>query len=344
MRRMTLIWVLIAGAMLVGAAGCSSPPVAPEIVWPQPPASPRIVWEDNFHGSLDLERSFFGKIKDFMFGAAEPMALQRPWGLTFDKKGRLYVADTGAHAVVVTDFGAGTVKRWESLGLRGAFSEPINITVVDDEVFVLDAGLKRVVVLGLDGEFRRFLLPEPGFERPVGIVWDEMRGEFLIVDSGAHELVIVTPTGEIRDRWGRRGDARGEFHYPLGVGIHPNGLVYIVDSFHFAVQVFDRSGEFRFSFGSSADAIGSMARPRDIAFDSDGNVYVTDAMLQEFQVYDPDGELLLRVGAEGQGNGQFRLPAGIWVDEDDRVYVVDSINQRVQRFRYLAESRKEQER
>jgi DNA-binding beta-propeller fold protein YncE len=340
--RATIIGVLFMVALV--AAGCSAPPVAPEIAWPEPPAPPRIVWEQSFHGSLDLERSFFGKIRDFLFGAAEPMSLQRPWGLAFDDDGRLYLADSGAHAVVVADFGAGTVKRWDSLGRHGSFVQPINVAIVGDEVFVLDVGLKRVVVLDRDGAFLRFLMAEPTFERPVGIAWDAQRDELFIVDSGLHQIVIVTSRGEIRDRWGRRGDGPGEFHYPLGVGLHPNGLVYIVDSFHFAVQAFDREGEFQFRFGSTANAIGSMARPRDIAFDSDGNVYVTDAMLQEFQVYDSEGELLLRVGSEGQGTGQFRLPAGIWIDGDDKVHVVDSINQRVQRFRYVSESEKEQER
>jgi DNA-binding beta-propeller fold protein YncE len=334
--------ILFAGACAL--AGCSKPPVAPELAWPEPPADPRIVWEESFHGSLDLERSFFGKIRDFFFGAAEPMSLQRPWGLTFDRDGRVYIADSGAHAVVVVDYGAGTVKRWESLGPQGSFVQPINLEIVGDEIFVLDVGLGRVVVLGKDGGFRRFLRPEPTFERPVGIIWDQEREEFLVVDAGAHEVVIVTSRGQIRDRWGGRGDGKGQFHYPLGVGLHPNGLVYIVDSLHFAVQVFDRDGEFRFSFGSTPDAIGTMARPRDLAFDSDGNVYVTDAMLQEFQIYDPEGNLLLRVGSEGQGEGQFRLPAGIWIDDDDRIHVVDSINQRVQRFRYIAESRKGRER
>ena len=130
---------------------------------------------------------------------------------------------------------------------------------------------------------------------------------------------------------------------PAEAGIASSSNALIINRKEFSQDITSLRGEFRFSFGATPDGIGAMARPRDIAFDSDGNVYVTDAMLQEFQIYDPEGELLLRVGSEGMDGGQFRLPAGIRIDDDDRIHVVDSLNQRVQRFRYVAESRKEQE-
>ena len=338
------ITVILALLLAIGASACPSPPVEPQMSWPDPPAEARVVWEEEFHGSLDLERSFFGKVRDFFLGAAEPVALQRPWGITLDHRGRIYLADTGAHAVVMVDRGAGILRRWDSLGPHGKLGDPINVLVVEEELYVLDSATGRVAILDLDGGFRRFLFPDRQFESPVGIAWDRATDLLYLVDSRAHEIVIVTRDGQIRDRWGGRGDGPGQFHYPLGIAIHPNGLVYVVDSFHFSVQVFDRAGEFQFSFGATAEAIGSMLRPRDLAIDSAGNLYVTDAMAQDFKIYSPEGALLLRVGSEGMGKGQFRLPAGIWIDPQDRIHLVDSINQRVQRFRYLAESNQEEQR
>ena len=135
---------------------------------------------------------------------------------------------------------------------------------------------------------------------------------------------------------GRRGDEKGEFHFPLTVALSRSGdTLYIVDSFHFAVQAFDLDGNYLFSFGPTKVGIGTMARPRDIAVDSDGHVYVTDAVRNNVQIYDSLGNLLLRFGTAGTGAGQFRLPAGICIDSEDTIYISDSVNGRIQVFKYV---------
>ncbi len=40
-------------------------------------------------------------------------------------------------------------------------------------------------------------------------------------------------------KWGMRGEGRGEFQYPRGVAVGPEGEVYVCDEDNHRVQVFE---------------------------------------------------------------------------------------------------------
>ncbi|MEN8008396.1 MAG: 6-bladed beta-propeller [Candidatus Krumholzibacteriota bacterium] len=332
------ILFLAAGFVLPGLSGCGgSGPARIELGWPPAPREPMVVYEQTIYGSQNLERSFFGKIGDFLFGESQDMSLGKPYGVLFDGKDRLYIADTTKKGIMILDFGAGKVDFIESLGSYGRLGEPVNM-VLDDQgnLYVSDTRLGRVVVFDPEGEFSHFI-GENELTSPVGMALGPDGERLFVVDAARHEVRIFTTQGEPLGGFGGRGDNQGEFYHPLGIAISGGDTLYVVDSFHFAVQAFDLAGNFLFSFGSTADGIGSLARPRSIAIDGDGHLYVTDALKNNVQIFDPTGQLVLQFGMKGFRPGQFRLPAGICITEDNRIFVVDSINQRIQEFRYLPE-------
>ena len=331
---------LVAGFALFGLSGCgSSRPDKIELGWPPAPRDPMIVFEQTIYGSNDLERGFFGKIGDFLFGKSTDMALGKPYGVLFDGKGRLYVADTSKKGIMILDFGSGKVEFIESLGAYGRLGEPVNM-VLDDQghLYVSDTYLRRVVVFDSEGKFSRFI-GESELTSPVGLALGPDGKKLYVVDAARHEVKIFSTDGDLLGSFGGRGDMQGEFYHPLGIAIGGGDTLYVVDSFHFAVQAFDLEGKFLFSFGATAKGMGSLARPRSIAIDGDGHLYVTDALKNNVQIFDPSGQLMLQFGMKGLQPGQFRLPAGICITEDNRIFVVDSINQRIQEFRYLPEGK-----
>jgi DNA-binding beta-propeller fold protein YncE len=310
-----------------------------ELGWPPPPRAPIIVFEQSIYGTHSLQRSFLGRVKDFVFGKSPDLSLDKPYGMTYDGHSKLYVADTGKKGVAVLDFQAGSMRRFSSLGAQGRLAEPVNI-ILDQtgNLYVADTGLGRVAVLDPDGEFTRFVGAAGDLEAPVGMAFTRDQDMLYVVDARLHLVKIFdVDHGHLVGSFGGRGDQRGEFYHPLGIAISATDTVYVVDAFHFAVQAFDLEGRFLFSFGPTTNGIGTMARPRGIAIDSDNQIYVTDALNHNVQIYDSRGKLRLTFGAQGLGTGQFRLPAGICITSENRIYVADSINRRIQEFRYLSE-------
>ncbi len=323
---------------LIAVVGCGGPPrIEEKLQWPPPPNDPKIEHVRTVYSSHDLRRSFWGSVKDFLFGRSTTHAIAKPYGLAYDGKSKLYIADTGKRGIVVYDFAAGKSEYFNSLGPHGKLISPVYVALDrNGNILVSDSELGRVVVFDSEHKFSHFLGSKDDFERPVGLAFNKDESRLYVVDSKEHKVKILDPDGSMIGEFGGRGDEKGQFYYPLTVLVTDGDTVYVVDSFHFAVQAFDLAGNYLFSFGPRARGVGPMARPRDIATDSDGNLYITDAVRDNVQMYSRQGQLLMVFGGGGTSNGRFRLPAGVFVDKDDNIYIADSLNRRVQMFQYLA--------
>jgi len=331
--RMKYMTPLLCGLII---AACSRAALKDsDLSWPPPPHEPKVVYERCIYGSENLPRSFFGKVKDFLFGRSPDMSMAKPYGIAFDGRSRLYVADTAHKGIMVFDLKAGGVKFFNSIGSHGNLAEPVNVVLdADDNIYVADTRLGKVAVFDREFDFLKFIGDEQMLESPVGMAVDNSARIIFVVDTKLHMVKVFDLEGNFLYDFGGRGDERGEFYYPLGIAINGRDTVYVIDSFHFAVQAFDYRGDFLFSFGHSKAGVGRLARPRDISIDSDNNLYVTDALNNNVQVFNSRGEFLMEFGTLGFEHGQFRLPAGIFIADND-IYVSDSINKRIQMFKYL---------
>jgi DNA-binding beta-propeller fold protein YncE len=309
-----------------------------ELVWPLPPDNPRIRFVRSYTGAADFQRKK-GKWRRLLVGpeTERGLELKKPYGVTTDSAGRVYVTDTGLGAVVIFD---DTAREARLLGHDGPIRliTPIGVAVDGDgRVFVSDADLDQV--LRFDGEERVELAlgRAEGLENPTGIAVDRERGRLYVVDSHLHKIFVYSTEGAAIATWGSRGSSTGQFNFPTNVAVDAAGNVYVVDTGNFRVQVLDREGRPLREFGEAGDAFGNFTRPKGIALDSEGHVYVVDAAFNNFQLFDQEGQLLLFVGSYGRAAGQFWLPAGIHIDKTDRVFVVDQINKRVQAFQYISD-------
>jgi len=334
--RLKYVALLICGSLSVACSRTALKEPAPG--WPPPPQQPRVIYERCIYGSQNLPRSFTGKIKDFLFGRSPDMSMAKPYGITFDGRSKLYVADTAHKGIMVFDLEAGGVKFFNSIGSQGNLAEPVNVVLdAHDNIYVADTKLGKVAVFDREFDFLKFIGDEQMLESPVGMAVDNSARIIFVVDTKLHMVRVFDLEGNFLYDFGGRGDERGEFYYPLGIAINGRDTVYVIDSFHFAVQAFDYRGDFLFSFGHSRAGVGRLARPRDIAIDSDNNLYITDALNNNVQVFNSRGEFLMEFGNLGYEHGQFRLPAGIFIADND-IYVSDSINKRIQKFKYIADS------
>ena len=339
-------WVL-AGSLLLVSCGPKTPtlsgplPLASastQMQWPDPPEPGRIRFLGTLSGPSDLgiTKSFWGRIREFFAGRSPEQRILRPYGVTTDAQGNLYVADTGTRAIHVFNVGEQNYRIIED---GEDLKSPTDIaTGPADQIFVSDT--ERGLILEFSSQGK--LIGEIGRDtlvRPVGVVFNSVSDLLYVVDVAQHQVFSYDLDGNLQQRLGRRGTDDGEFNFPTNIATDKRGFLYVTDSLNFRIQTFDAQGNFVGRFGQAGDSVGNFAKPKGIAVDSEGHIYVVEGLFDTILIYDSQGQLLLSFGSPGKDPGEFWLATGIHIDSADRIYVSDSYNSRIQVFQYLAQDK-----
>ena len=168
----------------------------------------------------------------------------------------------------------------------GQFTEPRDVAVIGDTVFVADTRNRRIQALNRDGTFSdMWTRTEEPFEEPLA----------LGVDGQNRLLVLDSPEGWIY-RFARDGRALDRIGGPGIQAYHPRGLTVLEDD---TLAVADTGGG-RITFlsprGDVQRFMGEVAQfsePTDVAVDERGMYYVVEAYNQRVQVVDSGGRGLI---------------------------------------------------
>lgn len=303
----------------------------PERVWPEPPAQPRIRFVTSLAPQTSVRRSLFRRMWRVITGGGDVPVMAQPYGVALGSERRLYVADTGGHAVHAYDLRDGSYSKLEVEG-----DSLIGVATLGGRLFVTDSVAGRVICMNASGRRQWSVGREAGLQRPTGIVAADDR--LQVVDTLGHRIVTLSPEGRVLGSFGSRGGEPGQFNYPTNIARDQDGRLYVTDSMNFRVQILTAQGRHLSSFGHLGDGSGDFNRPKGVAVDSDGHIYVVEGLHDVVQIFDRDGRFLLSFAGPGHGDGELWLGTGIAI-ADDRIYVADSSNGRVQVFEYLKEAR-----
>lgn len=173
--------------------------------------------------------------------------LDRPTGVAC-RAGEIFVAETGAHRIVVLAAGSGSPERIRVLGRRGdgpgELYFPTSLALDGDALWVGDTLNFRVQRLDpVTGEpmaeFGR-LGDAPGeLPRLKGMAVDSL-GAVWVADAHLDRVALFRADGTFLLALGRPGSAPGELSFPAGIAAHPDGRVAVVDSLNRRIQVFRR--------------------------------------------------------------------------------------------------------
>lgn len=217
-------------------------PVA--VAWdpgPQGGRGGRLLVADSAAGALlvfDGDGGLLGSIGDDR--------LARPVGIAVDgARGRIYVADAGAHHVAV--FSARD-ELLMTFGRRGAapgeFNYPTylaldgagNLYISDSlnfRVQKLDPSGRPLLSIGQQGDM-------PGyFSQPKGVAVDRGGGDRLyVVDANFEAVQVFDADGALLMTFGQEGAGAGEFWLPSGITVDEQGRIWVADGYNGRVQAF----------------------------------------------------------------------------------------------------------
>ncbi len=196
-----------------------------------------------------------------------------PVGIATDGSGRVFVADVMNHRVQVFDPLGDFIRAWGSNGTAdGQFNFPADVAFHNRRLFVTDNGNHRVQVFAPEGSFETSFGSRCDLQSGEGCETDAGNGQFdmpfgiavgnsgtvYVLDQGNNRVQIFNSEGEFQGKWGNKcalhgleseeipqgegcdTDAgHGEFLFPKGIAVAPDGTIVIADSDNHRIQAFE---------------------------------------------------------------------------------------------------------
>ncbi|GAC1631886.1 MAG: hypothetical protein NVS4B2_16260 [Chloroflexota bacterium] len=265
---------------------------------------------------------------------SRPRQFKSPSGATFDRRGNIYVVDTGNDRIQKFSPAGTFLRAWGTRGSRpGQFQNPQGVAVDRrDNVYIADTGNNRVQKFSATGAFLTAWtrVGTTSFDRPTAVA---VGGSNLyVVDAGHNRIQEMSPNGTPVNCWGDAPCRSAQFQHPNAVAIDSHDDIYVVDTLDHTVQVFDQNGEGLNVLGSKGSKPGQFLSPKGITFDAQGHLYVTDTGNNRIQEFSSDGTFITQWGNQTPGFVTFNHPTSARVDRQGRIFVVDSGNNRIERL------------
>ena len=119
-------------------------------------------------------------------------------------------------------------------------------------------------------------------------------GLVYVADSNNNRIAVFSQEGELVHTFGSRGGGKGEFEWPSGVAVSPDGHhLYVSDRDNHRVQVFTLEGQYVRDFDT-----GQLKGPYGLTVTSNGRVLVANRGKNRIAVFDKKGELIHSIAVE----------------------------------------------
>ena len=259
-------------------------------------------------------------------GKATEAQLKTPAGLTFDKKGNLYIADRNNHRIRKVDT-RGIITTVAGNGTAG---------------FSGDGGKATQAQLNL----------------PSGVAVDD-KGNIYISDRSNNRVRVVDNKGTITTFAGNGGDGysgdsgpatKAQLSKPFGLALDKKGNLYIADRENNRVRKVNPQGiittvagdgGFFFMGDNGPSYRASIAGPTGIVVDKNGILYIADRNNNRIRSVDTQGMIRTVAGTGQQDyNGESEiardtnlyLPFGVALDQDGKILIIDRSHYRIRRM------------
>ncbi len=248
--------------------------------------------------------------------------LKSPHGITVDKNGNIWVADTGNRRIVgITPQGKFFKVFGQSGAGQGQFLQPYDLVVEPDgNLVVLDSErqnfLQRFTQTGV---FLTSFGSTLSTYSPRGLGIDHT-GNLYVADTGGKRLLKISPTGDLLVQWNNEDGGLG-FSQLLSVDIASDGLIYIVDPNGLIWKLLP-DGKF---LNWPAVAPVDTATGSHIGISSNNIIYVTDPENRRVLSFTTRWTAIRSITSLDRNQSLFSKPVGLAIGRDDTLYISDNI-------------------
>jgi len=230
---------------------------------------------------------------EFLYGWQTPdHSVGKPSGLSFDRQGRLLVADTHYYRLLIYS----------------------------------PTGELEQIIGGTHGERPG----EFGFVTDA--VQDSKGNYYIAEYGDYDRIQKFTTDGEFLLEWGGHGSEPGQFVRPQNLAIDAEDRIWVVDACNHRVQIFDTEGTLLEIWGEQGSEPGRMYYPYDLVLGDDDTVYICEFGNHRVQKFTRGGRSLGVWGHEGRREpGELFNPWALVRDSQGRLDVLDTNNHRMQR-------------
>jgi len=217
----------------------------------------------------------------------------KPVGISVHPDGRIFVADTHYHRVVVFDRDGNQLGAFGRQG-RGDGEFLLPTDVAFDEagfIYVSEYGgndriSKWTAGFEFVGAFADSEIDGVRINRPAAIVVDRDQ-TIWVADACNHRLLRLTLDGKHLLTVGKFGSRPGELRYPYDLSISKDRRIMVCEYEGNRLQWFDTKGRSLETWGRSGRDPGELSGPWGATYGADGRVYIVDSMNSRIQIVRP---------------------------------------------------------
>jgi DNA-binding beta-propeller fold protein YncE len=226
----------------------------------------------------------------------------KPVGLTVHPDGRIFVADTHYHRVLIFDRDGKPLGSFGSKGAKGMtlasdarkqvskpFELPTDVAIdADGFIYVSEYHTNdRITKWSSDLQFVMAIGEQPiegrRLSRPAGIDIDDEQ-TLWVADACNHRIVRFSLDGEVLQTIGKFGRGAGELRYPYDVDALPDGSILVCEYGGDRLQWFSKDGQSLRLWGHSGRQLGELSGPWGATGGPNGSVYVVDSLNSRVQI------------------------------------------------------------